>query len=63
VFDYTWDADKAAENVRRHGISFDEARTVLRGYLKFTWFDELHSAEEPRFKTIGTRTSAGSWWW
>ncbi len=53
MIDYTWDADKEIENVRRRGISFDEARTVLRGYLKFTWFDELHSTEEPRFKTIG----------
>jgi hypothetical protein len=53
VFDYTWDPDKEAENVREHGIWFQEARTVLRGNLAVTWFDELHSAEEPRFKTIG----------
>ena len=26
---------------------------MLREYLSFTWFDELHSDEEPRFKTIG----------
>ena len=53
MVDYTWDADKERENVWRRGIGFDEARTVLRGYLSFTWFDELHSDEEPRFKTIG----------
>lgn len=53
MFEYTWDSDKEMESVRRRGIGFDEARTVLRGYLSFTWFDELHSDEEPRFKTIG----------
>ena len=41
------------ENVRRRGIGFDEAKSVLRGYLSFTWLDELHSDEEPRFRTIG----------
>ena len=53
MVDYTWDADKERENVRRRGNGFDEARTVLRGYLGFTWFDELHSDKEPRFRTIG----------
>jgi uncharacterized DUF497 family protein len=37
VVEYTWDSDKEMENVRKRGI----------------WFDELHSAEELRFKTIG----------
>ena len=53
MVDYIWDPDKEAENVRRRGISFAEAKTVLRGHLKFTWFDEAHSADELRFKTIG----------
>ena len=53
MFEYAWDPAKEIENVRKRGIGFDEARTVLRGYLSFTWFDELHSDEEPRFKTIG----------
>jgi uncharacterized DUF497 family protein len=53
VVEYTWDPDKEMENVRRRGISFAEAKTVLRGHLAITWFDELHSAKELRFKTIG----------
>jgi uncharacterized protein len=53
VVEYIWDPDKEAENVRKHGVSFQEARTVLRGYLTATWSDEFHSAEEPRFKSIG----------
>ena len=53
MVEYGWDPDKELENVRKHGISFDEAQSVLRGNLSFTWLDELHSAREPRFKTIG----------
>ena len=53
MVEYTWDPDKEMENVRRRGISFAEAKTVLRGHLAITWFDELHSAKELRFKTIG----------
>jgi uncharacterized DUF497 family protein len=53
VVDYTWGADKEAENFRKHGIWFEEARSVLRGYATVTWFDELHSEWEPRFRTIG----------
>ena len=53
MFEYAWDPNKEAENVRKHGISFTEARTVLRGHLKFTWFDEVHSTDGLRFKTIG----------
>ena len=53
MVDYTWDADKEEENVRKRGIWFAEARTILRGRLTVTWFDELHSQDEPRFKSIG----------
>ena len=53
MVEYTWDPDKEAENVRKHGVAFQEARTVLRGYLTVTWSDVLHSAQEPRFKSIG----------
>jgi hypothetical protein len=53
VVEYGWDADKELENVRKRGIWFDEAKTVLRGYLNYTWFDEEHSTDELRFKTVG----------
>ena len=50
---YDWDADKAADNERKHGISFDEAKTVFLDPLAETFDDPDHSAEERRFITIG----------
>ena len=53
VLEYTWDPEKEAINVRKRGVSFDEAKTVLHGRLAIAWFDEAHSQHEPRFRTIG----------
>ena len=48
---FAWDSAKAASNLRKHGVSFEEAVTV---------FDDPHAryraqrhAEEPRFSVIG----------
>lgn len=54
---YEWDTQKAADNERKHGVSFDEARTVFLDPLAETFDDPDHSADERRFITIGT--SAG----
>jgi uncharacterized DUF497 family protein len=53
VFEYGRDPAKEAENVRRHGVHFDDAIVALRDPLAIGWFDESHSAEELRFVTIG----------
>jgi uncharacterized protein len=53
VFQYRVDPAKEAENVRKHGVGFDDARAALRDPMRVTWFDESHSAEELRFVTLG----------
>ena len=53
VLEYTWDDDKEAENVRTRGIDFDDAIVALRDPFAIDWFDEDHSADEPRFVAIG----------
>ena len=53
MVEYTWDPEKEAENVRKRGIWFGEAKTVLYWRLAIRWFDEAHSQDEPRFNTIG----------
>ena len=50
---YEWDRKKAADNERKHGISFDEATTVFLDPLAMTFDDPDHSATERRFITIG----------
>ena len=52
--EFEWDPDKAASNLRKHGVSFSEAATALRDPLSVTYFDPDHSDEEDRFITIGT---------
>jgi uncharacterized protein len=50
---YEWDPRKAAINLARHGVSFDEASTVFGDPLARIFDDEGHSEEEPREIVIG----------
>ena len=52
--DFEWDEDKAAANVKKHGISFEEAKTVFGDPFSVTIDDPGHSASEYRFVDIGT---------
>ena len=54
---FEWDPAKAARNLAKHGVSFDEASTVFGDPLAGTILDPQHSDEEPRFVTIGLSTS------
>jgi len=54
---YEWDIKKAARNLRKHGVSFDEAKTVFLDPLAETFDDPDHSDEERRFITLGMSTS------
>jgi hypothetical protein len=51
---FEWDEDKAQENVRKHKVSFDEAKTVFLDPLSVTIPDPDHSIAEERFVDIGT---------
>jgi hypothetical protein len=50
---YEWDAEKAAANLRKHGVSFQDAATVFLNPLAMTYDDPDHSAREQREVTIG----------
>lgn len=50
---FTWDPNKAAENLKAHGIDFREAATVLDDSLSTTFSDNDHSVGERRFLIIG----------
>ncbi len=51
--DFEWDPNKAARNLRKHGVTFQEAATVFRDDLSITVPDPDHSTEEERFITVG----------
>ena len=50
---FDWDKNKAASNLVRHKVSFEEAATVFGDPLSDTFDDPDHSAEERRFLIIG----------
>ena len=50
---FEWDPNKARLNLRKHGVSFDEAATVFYDSLSATFDDPDHSEEEQRLITVG----------
>ena len=50
---FSWDPRKAAANVRKHGVSFDEASTAFGDPLSITIPDPAHSDDETRFLLVG----------
>ncbi len=50
---FVWDANKAASNVRKHRIRFDEVVEVFFDPSSVTFPDEMHSTNEARLITIG----------
>ena len=51
---FTWDPNKATANLKKHGVDFREAATVLDDPLSTTFPDEEHSSSERRFVMVGT---------
>ena len=49
---FEWDSRKAASNLEKHGVSFEDAATVFGDPLAATIPDPAHSTEENRFVTI-----------
>jgi uncharacterized DUF497 family protein len=39
---FEWDPVKAAENVRKHGVTFEEASLVFRDPLQKSRYDDEH---------------------
>ena len=50
---FEWDRKKAASNLRKHDVSFEEASTALRDHFSATAHDPDHSEDEDRFVTLG----------
>ena len=50
---FEWDPQKAQSNLRKHGISFEEALTVFNDTLAFIFDDMEHTQAEHREIIIG----------
>jgi len=50
---FEWDQNKAASNLSKHGVSFEEAKTAFDDPLYLDFFDPDHSHSEDRYILIG----------
>ncbi len=50
---FEWDENKNKKNIQKHGISFDEAKSVFYDERAIVFDDPEHSDDEDRFLIIG----------
>jgi hypothetical protein len=50
---FEWDEEKAALNVVKHGVRFEEAREAFHDPCRVEVFDDEHSEDEVRYQLIG----------
>ncbi len=50
---FKWDSEKAAENIKNHGVSFEEAQSVFYDDFAIEFYDDEHSEWEDRFLLLG----------
>jgi len=53
MFMFEWDNRKAGSNLRKHGVSFEEAVTVFGDAMALTFADTDHADSEDRSRTYG----------
>ena len=55
---FEWNPSKAASNLKKHGVSFEEAQSVFYDEFAVQFYDESHSSEEDRFLMLGMSSGA-----
>ena len=51
--EFEWNEGKATTNLSKHGVSFDEAKTVFDDSLYVDFYDPNHSYDEHRYIIVG----------
>ena len=51
---FKWDDKKNTVNTKKHGVSFDEAKSVFYDEFAIQFYDPEHSESEDRFILLGT---------
>ena len=55
---FEWDESKAAANLKKHHVSFEEAKSIFFDEFGVQFFDEDHSSGEERFLMLGMSSEA-----
>jgi uncharacterized protein len=50
---FVWDAKKARTNLKKHGVAFEEARSVFYDENAVEFYDDEHSEWDDRFLLLG----------
>ncbi len=50
---FTWDRKKESINIKKHGVSFEQASYVFADPFALNSYDELHSEDEERWVLLG----------
>jgi hypothetical protein len=58
MISFAWDSAKAASNLRKHGVSFEEAQSVFYDEFALQFFDDVNSDAEERFLMLGLSSEA-----
>ena len=51
--EFEWDSKKEKANTKKHGVTFEEARTSFYDEHALQFFDPEHSEDEDRFILLG----------
>jgi len=55
--EFEWDEDKNAENIKKHGVNFNEAELAFQDENAVELYDELNSDGETRYQIIALSPS------
>jgi len=55
--EFEWDEKKNALNIRKHGVSFEDAIMVFKDPKRYETYDKAHSFFEDRWKTVGVNNT------
>ena len=50
---FEWDEDEAEKNLKKHKIAFEDAARIFLDDYRFDDYDEIHSDDEEKIKTVG----------
>ena len=56
-YNFEWDPVKAKENLKKHGVSFEESSEIFLDPLQLSLFDDEHSEQEECWITLGNTKS------
>jgi uncharacterized DUF497 family protein len=58
MIEFAWDEAKASANLKKHQVTFEEAKSVFFDEFGIQFFDEDHSSNEERFLMLGMSSGA-----